>query len=104
MQLLQSDGSQDAIRRSGNTIKVCSSPSCELKGQIALIRNIEETLGIRVGESSADGRFHLQEIPCPGYCEKAPMFIINEMVFEELNPDEVSHVLNTYLMTVVGGR
>jgi NADH-quinone oxidoreductase subunit E len=63
-----------------------------------LIRNIEAALNIKVGETSQDGRFLLKHIPCPGFCEKGPMFRINDSVFEELDPEDVQPILNTYLM------
>jgi len=50
-------------------------------------------LGIKVGETTADGRFSLSEVECLGSCGTAPMFQINFDYHENLTPEKVDQIL-----------
>jgi len=51
-------------------------------------------LGIKVGETTSDGRFSLSEVECLGSCGTAPMFQINFDYHENLTPEKVDHILD----------
>ena len=68
-------------RPAGRTpIFVCDSVSCELNGASRLIAALEETLGIGLGDVTADGAFGLLPIVCLGHCERAPCLLVGETV------------------------
>jgi NADH-quinone oxidoreductase subunit E len=50
-------------------------------------------LGIKPGETTADGRFTLSEVECLGSCGTAPMFQINFDYHENLTPERVDQIL-----------
>ncbi|HPR63526.1 MAG TPA: NAD(P)H-dependent oxidoreductase subunit E [Thermoanaerobaculia bacterium] len=66
-------------KKPGKThIRVCTNISCMLKGADNLLAALETQLGIRAGETTADGRFSLEEAECLGACDRAPVFMVND--------------------------
>jgi NADH-quinone oxidoreductase subunit E len=53
-------------------IQIFRTLSCALRGAEDLIRHLEEKLGIKCGETTADGEFSLDHVECLGACEIAP--------------------------------
>jgi NADH-quinone oxidoreductase subunit E len=59
-------------------INVCTNLPCQLRnGQGALMR-LTKTLGIDVGETTADGMFTVQPGECMGACADAPVLLVND--------------------------
>ncbi len=78
-------------------IRVCKTISCSMKGKHEVLSTIEETLKIKLGETSADRKFSLLETNCIGWCHKAPAMLINDEPFTELTPKKVTEVLREYI-------
>lgn len=55
-------------------VQVCTTLTCALRGGYELLEHLEKTFGIRVGETSADGKWTLSEVECLASCGTAPMF------------------------------
>lgn len=68
-------------------VQVCVSISCAIMGAHHLMHYLEKKLGVRVGETSKDGRFTLSEVECLASCGTAPMMQINDDYFEKLNTE-----------------
>ena len=78
-----------------NEVAVCTNISCWLNGGEDIVRHCEKKLGIRHGESTADGRIHLkQEEECLAACAGAPMMIVNGDYHEKLTPEKVDAILD----------
>lgn len=75
-------------------IQVCTTTPCWLCNSDGIVKKIEEKLGIHVGETTSDGMFTLAEAECLGACVNAPMLSINDDYYEDLTPDEISHILD----------
>ncbi len=76
-------------------VSVCTNVSCMLRGGDELLVHIERKLGIRVGESTPDGRIFLkQEEECLAACCGAPMMMVNHEYFENLTPERVDEILD----------
>ncbi len=60
-----------------HTLTVCTNLSCSLCGAGDTVGYLENKLGIKMGEVTADGKFGLREGECMGACIDAPMFTIN---------------------------
>jgi NADH-quinone oxidoreductase subunit E len=78
-------------------IRVCKTISCSMKGKHEVLSTIEETLKIKLGETSADRKFSLLETNCIGWCHKAPAMLINDEPYTELTPKKVTEVLREYI-------
>lgn len=78
-------------------ISVCTNISCMLCGGETILSHIERRLGIRVGESTPDGRFYLkQEEECLAACNGAPMMMVNHVYYENLTPEKVDRILDDH--------
>ena len=74
-------------------IQVCRTLPCALRGAEKLTLFISKTLGIEVGQTTADGRFTLSEVECLAYCGTAPMMQINDDYYENLTDEKVTEIL-----------
>lgn len=75
-------------------IQVCRTLSCKIMGAGKITEHCSKKLGIKVGETTADGRFTLSEVECLGSCGTAPMFQINFDYHEDLTTEKVDQILN----------
>jgi NADH-quinone oxidoreductase subunit E len=78
-------------------ISVCTNISCMLCGGDEILAHVEKRLGIRVGESTADGRFYLKrEEECLAACNNAPMMMVDHVYYENLTPQKVDEILDEH--------
>ncbi|MBS0571554.1 MAG: NADH-quinone oxidoreductase subunit NuoE [Proteobacteria bacterium] len=78
-----------------NNVAVCTNISCWLNGGEDILRHCEKKLGVKVGESTADGRVYLKnEEECLAACCGAPMMVVNGHYHEHLTPDAVDKILD----------
>jgi len=79
-----------------HNIAVCTNISCMLRGGDAVLAHIEKKLGIKLGESTPDGKFYLKrEEECLAACCGAPMMQVNHVYHENLTPEKVDRVLDS---------
>jgi NADH-quinone oxidoreductase subunit E len=74
-------------------ISVCTNISCMLRGSAELMAYLERKLGIKRGETTADGKFVLKEVECLAACGGAPMCLIGKTYHENLTPEKVDAIL-----------
>lgn len=74
-------------------ISVCTNISCMLRGSDGIVHHLEKKLGVRPGETTADGKFTVKEVECLAACGGAPMFAIEKRYYENLTPDKVDEIL-----------
>jgi NADH-quinone oxidoreductase E subunit len=77
-----------------NELMVCTNVSCMLRGGYDILHHIENRLGIKAGESTADGAFHLVEEECLAACANAPMMICADKYYLDLTPSKVDTILD----------
>lgn len=58
-------------------VNVCTNISCQLLGGEELLAHAERTLGIRPGQTTADGLFTLEDVECIAACTEAPCLQVN---------------------------
>ena len=75
-------------------IRVCTNVSCMLRGAETIVSHLKEKLGIKVGETSPDGRITLLEAECLGACGGAPMLVCGNQYFEDLTKDKLASLLD----------
>ncbi|MCC8986658.1 MAG: NADH-quinone oxidoreductase subunit NuoE [Candidatus Contendobacter sp.] len=79
-----------------HNIAVCTNISCMLRGGDTVLAYIERKLGIKLGESTPDGKFYLKkEEECLAACCGAPMMQVNHVYYEHLTPEKVDQVLDS---------
>jgi NADH:ubiquinone oxidoreductase subunit E len=69
--------------------RLCRTLSCELQGKEQVARQLQTDLGIRFGETTADGTFTLQWAACIGMCDQGPALLVNDKVYTRLTPEKV---------------
>jgi NADH-quinone oxidoreductase E subunit len=74
-------------------VQVCTNVSCMLRGSDEIVCTLEERLGIRLGETTPDGRFTLDEVECLASCGTAPMMQVNEAYHERLDRDRTLELI-----------
>jgi NADH-quinone oxidoreductase subunit E len=79
-----------------NVIRVCKSLPCYLKDSQLIIDSVRKAIGIRPGETSADGRFSFELTNCIGACDRAPAMMINDDVHVDLTPKKIAKILEGY--------
>jgi NADH-quinone oxidoreductase subunit E len=78
-------------------VSVCTNISCMLRGGEAILEHVEKRLGVKVGESTPDGRFFLkQEEECLAACNGAPMMMVDHVYYENLTPESVDRILDEH--------
>ena len=74
-------------------IQVCTNLSCLLCNSEEILAHLEKRLGIRPGETTADGKFTLLEVECLASCDTAPVAQINEDYHENLTIQRIDEIL-----------
>jgi NADH-quinone oxidoreductase subunit E len=64
-----------------------------MRGAERLIDHLSRKLGVKVGETTADGRFTLSVVECLGSCGTAPVVMINDTYFEDMNAAKLDMLL-----------
>ena len=73
--------------------EVCQTGPCMLNGSDNIIKYIEDKLGIKAGETTADGLFTLKPAECLGACGYAPMMQLGKFYKEHLTPEKVDQII-----------
>ena len=73
--------------------EVCQTGPCMLRGSDDIIAYIGEKLGIKPGETTADGMFTLKTVECLGACGYAPMMQLGKHYREHLTKEKVDAII-----------
>ena len=74
-------------------LEVCRTSSCWLMGSEDIVKHLENKLGIKDGETTADGQFTLKTVECLGSCGTAPMMQCGSDFYENLTLEKVDTLL-----------
>ena len=78
-----------------NCVAVCTNICCMVRGSDQILQHIEKKLGVKEGNSTADGRIYLKkEEECLAACTGAPMMMVNHRYYENLTPAKVDEILD----------
>lgn len=79
-----------------HVVMVCDSVSCYVMGADQLATQVQDTLGIKFGETTEDGRFTLLPIVCLGACDRAPTIMIDKDLIGPVDASSLQDVLAGY--------
>lgn len=74
-------------------VEVCTNVSCSLTGGQRILEHLKAKLGVKPGETTADGRVTLREVECLGSCGTAPALLLDEEQHERLTLEKVDRLL-----------
>ena len=78
-----------------HNVAICTNVSCMLRGAEEIVEHVETRLGVKLGESTEDGRIYLKrEEECLAACCGAPMMMVNHDYYENLTKDQVDEILD----------
>ena len=75
-------------------VQVCTTTPCWLRGSDKVVEACEKHLGVKCGDTTADGQFTLIEVECLGACVNAPMMQIGDDYYEDLDAESTGKVLD----------
>jgi NADH-quinone oxidoreductase subunit E len=73
--------------------EVCQTGPCMINGSDEIIQYIQDTLSIKIGETSSDGLFTLKTVECLGACGYAPMMQMGKFYREHLTKEKVDAII-----------
>ena len=80
-----------------HVIAVCTTSPCWLRGSDEIVEAICNKLKIKVGETTKDKEFTLQEVECLGACVNAPMMSVNDDYYVSFRLSDMVHIGYTCL-------
>jgi len=82
--------------RGKHVVNVCMGTACYVRGGEKLLREVENQLGVKPGETTKDGQFSIDALRCVGACGLAPVMIVDGKVYGRLKPSEANGILDKY--------
>ena len=76
-------------------IQICKTLSCKIMGEPSITDHVCSRLGIKPGETTADGKFTVSLVECLGSCGTAPMFQVGFDYHENLTTEKVDQILDS---------
>jgi len=77
-------------------LEFCRTSPCCLNGAEEMIAYTENKLGIKDGQTTADGMYTIKCTECLGACGYAPMMQVGERYYEFLNPEKIDNLLEEF--------
>ncbi|MFW5914590.1 MAG: NADH-quinone oxidoreductase subunit NuoE [Thermoplasmatota archaeon] len=77
-------------------IRVCRGTACHIKGADIIIEFLQERYGLQPDKVSEDGKFVLTTVRCLGCCAKAPVMMIDDEVYGNLDEDKIATAVDSY--------
>ena len=84
------------IPKGKHPISVCTGTACYVRGAEKVLDEFKRILQIKVGETTADGKFSLSCLRCVGACGLAPVVLVGEKVYGRVSPDGVKDIIKEY--------
>ena len=89
-------------------MQVCTDLPCALRGAEQFMESLCGNLGIKVGETTADGNITLEAVTCLAACDKAPMFQVQGpdgiKYHENMTVDRTMELVRTLKHAIGGGK
>lgn len=72
---------------------MCESAPCHVAGADELLKELERVLGIKSGETTADGKFTLELTECVGQCQATPVITVNSEPHFNVSKNKLAEIL-----------
>lgn len=77
-------------------VRVCDSPTCSMAGAERTEQAICQQLGVEPGETTPDGKFMVETVPCLGMCEHAPAVLVGESPYGSVTPESTAGLFEAH--------
>jgi len=75
-------------------VNICTNIACQLLGGEELLHHAEQRLGIKPGQTTADGLFTIEDAECIAACTEAPCLQVNYRYFHKISHDEFDQLVD----------
>lgn len=82
--------------RGEHIIRVCMGTACYVRGGKRIVERLQDRLRVKLGHTTADGRFTLEVARCIGACGLAPAMMIDDTVYKQVNVNRLERILEKY--------
>lgn len=76
-------------------IQLCESAPCHIAGAQEIVDALERELGIRMGQTTPDGKVTLEFIQCCGQCQDAPVILVDGRLHGRVTASQIPEILNS---------
>lgn len=81
--------------RGKNIVCVCVGTACHVRGSGEVVKRLEDSLGVKVGETTPDMSVTLETVGCVGCCGLAPVVVVNDVISGEVGPQKVADIVES---------
>jgi len=74
-------------------IRVCRGTACHVRGGALVLKEVQRTLGIKIGQTTEDGEYTLETVACVGACALAPTVVMGEEVHRRMSPKKIVEMI-----------
>jgi len=82
--------------RGRHTVRVCRGTACHVRGGKAVLKAVQQYLGIGENETTPDFKFTFETVACLGACALSPVLLVDKTYSGKLTPAKVEQVLKQY--------
>lgn len=79
-----------------HTITICLGTACYVRGAKKILEELEEKLGINVGQTTEDRRFSIKVQRCLGACGLAPVVMVDKDIYGRVTTEKINKILEQY--------
>ncbi len=79
-----------------HTIQVCQGTACHVRGGQQILREVEQRLSIKAGETTTDGKFDIERVACLGCCALAPVVAVDGKIHGAVTARKVPAIISQY--------
>jgi formate dehydrogenase subunit gamma len=77
-----------------HVLKMCRAEACQSMGCDKTIRHVENRLGVKLGETTLDGSFTVEQIFCLGLCAQSPAVMLDGRLYGRVSPQVADMLLD----------
>jgi NADP-reducing hydrogenase subunit HndA len=77
-------------------VSICMGTACYVRGAEKVLEEFKKELGLKVGQTTQDGKFSLSSLRCVGACGLAPVVMVGDKTYGRVAPDDVRNILKEY--------
>ncbi|HNV82230.1 MAG: NADH-quinone oxidoreductase subunit NuoE [Tenuifilaceae bacterium] len=74
-------------------IQICQGTTCHMEGAFSLIDFFEKKFNLKVGQTTRNGEYSLEIVPCLGACSKSPVISINGILYGSITAENLEEIL-----------
>jgi NADH-quinone oxidoreductase subunit E len=78
-----------------HSVHVCLGTACHVRGAVRILDRLEDELGVKNGETTADLKYTLETVNCVGACALGPIVVVDGEYAGQMNVDKVKPLLES---------